>query len=120
MSLIPALRRSVLEPLWGRCGPSGATLLEVWQALEKSQHLPEKTLRKRQWDDLHDLLEFVYENNLFYRQRFDQAGVHPSSVRTPQDFRRVPILTKADVRSRANELLSQGFNPTELMQAKTG
>lgn len=118
--LIPAVRRSVLEPLWGRWSRSGATLLDEWRALEQSQHLPEKTLRERQGHQLKSLLEFVHENNGFYRQRLDEAAVAPSTLRSLEDFRRVPILTKAEVRSHATEMLSRGFDPTQLIRAKTG
>lgn len=50
-------------------------------------------LRRLRWT-----LRHAYENVPFYRQRFDQAGVHPDDCRELSDLARFPFTTKADLR----------------------
>ena len=41
---------------------------------------------------------WAYERSPFYRKRWDAAGFHPSQFRTIDDMRRIPIITKEDLR----------------------
>jgi phenylacetate-coenzyme A ligase PaaK-like adenylate-forming protein len=84
------------------------------------QYLSEQELHERQLSQLSDLLQFVYARNNFYRHRFNEAGIQPASVTSMEQFRRLPILTKGEVRARGRELLSDGFDATQLQKAKTG
>lgn len=42
-------------------------------------------------------LDRAYESIPFYRRRFDAAGVSPRDVRTLDDVRRLPLVTKEDI-----------------------
>ncbi|WP_345811876.1 phenylacetate--CoA ligase PaaK [Paraburkholderia sp. PREW-6R] len=43
-------------------------------------------------------LNHAYENSPVYRRKFDEAGVHPSEVKTLADLARFPFTTKTDLR----------------------
>ncbi|CAD6559940.1 phenylacetate--CoA ligase PaaK [Paraburkholderia metrosideri] len=43
-------------------------------------------------------LNHAYENSPVYRRKFDEAGVHPSEVKTLADLARFPFTTKKDLR----------------------
>ncbi|QFI69726.1 phenylacetate--CoA ligase PaaK [Sinorhizobium alkalisoli] len=43
-------------------------------------------------------LAHAYENSPFYRKRFDEAGVHPSDLKTLADLAKFPFTTKKDLR----------------------
>ena len=43
-------------------------------------------------------LNHAYENSPVYRKKFDEAGVHPSEVKTLADLARFPFTTKKDLR----------------------
>lgn len=47
---------------------------------------------------LRKTLERVYENNAFYKKTFDDAGVKIEDIKTIDDIRRLPFLTKQDIR----------------------
>ncbi len=43
---------------------------------------------------------YAYEESVFYRRKWDEAGFHPSHLRSLEDFEdRVPVVTKADLRA---------------------
>lgn len=50
-------------------------------------------LERMKWSLAH-----AYENSPFYRQRFDEAGVHPSDLKTLADLAKFPFTTKKDLR----------------------
>lgn len=43
-------------------------------------------------------LKHAYENSPFYRQRFDEHGVHPEDLKTLADIAKFPFTTKKDLR----------------------
>ena len=43
-------------------------------------------------------LTHAYENSPVYRRKFDEAGVHPSELKTLSDLSRFPFTTKKDLR----------------------
>ncbi len=58
---------------------------------------PEIRVRNLQLSKLKRVLRYAYQNLPFYRRRFDTAGIDPESVKTFEDFSRVPIFTKREV-----------------------
>ncbi len=60
--------------------------------------MPREKLRALQLERLRQTIERAYERVPFYRRRFDEAGITPSSIRSLDDVRRIPFLTKQDMR----------------------
>jgi len=82
----------------------GRKTLVYLKYLEKRQWFPEQKLRTIQWLMLKKLLEHVYNNVPYYRQKFIEIGVQPLDIKTPADFHQLPLLTKADIQEHENEL----------------
>lgn len=66
---------------------------------------PVETQSRADWETLklrllQEHLTHAYQNSPYYRASFDAAGVHPSQVRTLDDIRRFPFLTKQILRER--------------------
>ncbi len=55
-------------------------------------------LRALQFERLQWSLRHAYDNSPFYRQRFDQAGVHPDDLKSLQDLAKFPFTSKQDLR----------------------
>ena len=47
---------------------------------------------------LREVMAYAYANAPFYRKKWDEAGVHPDHVRSLEDFEKVPVVTKAELR----------------------
>jgi phenylacetate-CoA ligase len=60
--------------------------------------MPREALEAIQLRRLQTTVERVYANVPFYRERFTEAGVSPSDIRTIQDLRKLPFTTKQDLR----------------------
>jgi phenylacetate-CoA ligase len=47
---------------------------------------------------IRQVMAYAWESAPFYRRKWDEAGIHPSSIRSLEDFERVPVVTKAELR----------------------
>lgn len=116
--LFSPLRRHLMEPLDAL--RSGTPFLNYWKELERTQYLPEAALRRVQWERLTDLLAYVWDNNQFYRERMEQAGLTPETVTSPEEFRKIPVLSKECIRQNTLAMISRGYDVGSLMKFKTG
>jgi len=87
---------------WARGRPEGA----YRRALERSQYFDRDALRALQLRELRRLLVHAYEFVPFYRGRFDAAGFRPDRIRSLEELRELPELTKADIRAHLPDLVS--------------
>jgi phenylacetate-CoA ligase len=117
-NIMPLLRRNIFEKLYGL--KSHSPKLPYWHELEKTQFYPEERLLDIQWQRLREILQFVWEHNDFYRRRFQEAGCTPADIRSVEDMKRLPILTKEEIRGSTTSMVSSGFSVENLMRAKTG
>jgi phenylacetate-CoA ligase len=56
----------------------------------------------------------------FYRERLDAAGVTPESLRSLDDLHRIPLTTKADLRSRGQDFLTVPKTELVRLHASSG
>ncbi len=87
------------------------------RALERSQYLDPEALAALQWRQVQTLLVHAFDSVSFYRARFDAAGLRPEDIRSLDDFRRLPELTKEDIQRHLPDLLST--RPQRGVQKKT-
>lgn len=55
-------------------------------------------MRSLQGEQLQNMVELVYHNVPFYRQKLQNAGIEPGAIRTIDDLKHLPFTTKQDLR----------------------
>lgn len=60
--------------------------------------MPRKDLEELQSRRLRAVVRQVYDNNAFYRRKFDELGLKPSDIRGVEDIGKLPMTDKADIR----------------------
>ncbi|MBI2585123.1 MAG: phenylacetate--CoA ligase family protein [Rhodospirillales bacterium] len=55
----------------------------------------ERAILKR----LQQVMRYAYDRAPFYKRKWDEAGVHPDHIKSLDDFERVPVTTKAELRA---------------------
>ena len=88
--------------------------------LEQSQWWPAERLRDFQWQELQRLLQIVFDTVPYYRQKYAAAGVSLGDVRTWDDFRKLPTLTRQEVNANRQELCSTSYRGRLLPEATGG
>jgi phenylacetate-CoA ligase len=87
-------------------------------------------LRSQRWsrDELLDyrdgrvreLLTHCYSNVPYYRRVMDQAKLRPQDIRGAGDLHKLPLLTKADVRANAEDLVARSIADMRIAWTRTG
>ena len=57
-----------------------------------------KTIKTLQLERLQNTVRHVYNKVPLYRQKLDEAGISPDSIKTLADLKRIPFTTKTDLR----------------------
>jgi phenylacetate-CoA ligase len=47
---------------------------------------------------LRQVMRYAWDNAAFYRRKWGDAGIHPEQIRSLEDFERVPVVTKQELR----------------------
>jgi phenylacetate-CoA ligase len=109
--------RAVVGPLWAWWEKS--PYLTHYRRLRRADRDLPEVVRARQWEAVRAQLHHAYATVPFYRERFKAAGLRPEDVRTADDYRRLPVLTKADIRAHGPGLLSADYDRAQLHRKTT-
>ncbi len=64
----------------------------------KVETMPGTELRSIEEQKLRRQVSYLYENSMFYRKKFDAAGLKPDQIKTVDDLRLIPFTTKDELR----------------------
>ncbi len=67
--------------------------------LIRNQWLDDKDLLSRQERKFLAMVRFAYDNVPYYRAKYKAAGITPDDIRTLSDIRKLPFVTKDDLKS---------------------
>jgi phenylacetate-CoA ligase len=73
---------------------SERTWSQYWNP--RSETLPKEDLRRLQLVKLQRLVARAYERSPYHRRLYEQAGVTPDDIRSLDDLRRLPFMTRED------------------------
>ncbi|MGC1870123.1 MAG: hypothetical protein WA700_04125 [Acidobacteriaceae bacterium] len=110
--------RHVIHPLWAKV--NHPTFASYMREFERNQYLHPDDLRKLQLRRLRQQLIDAYRYVPFYRLRMTQAGLTPLDIRTHEDLRLLPVLTKRDIQDHQDLLVSSNIPPSKRQQNQTG
>ena len=117
--LYPSLFRNVLYPAY-ESGLRRRKTLRYLREYERNQWLSTDELLALQWHKLSALITHCWEHVPYYRGRWAEAGMRsPADIARLDDYARLPLLTKADMRRHASELVAKPY-VGKLMFKSTG
>lgn len=114
--MMQALAKHVFYPLWD--WKDRSTKLKRLEELEHAQWLPAAEKEKRQWEALQQIVEYARKHSAYYRRVLAEHGIN--DVRSMDDFTRIPVTTKDDIRRNQDAMISDQFRKEDLASAKTG
>lgn len=94
--------------------------LRYFREFERSQFLSEEEIRELQRQRLKKLLHHAYEQCPFYRQRFDQIGLHPTDICELEDILNLPTLEKSDIQKQHADMVARNWPAKDLVRNQTG
>lgn len=118
MSLYNYLDRYLFLPMGDLAG--GSRVAAELRRMQKEDFLPEEKIKAIQDAKLQRLVKHCYETVPYYKQLFDGLGVRPEDIRTREDLRVLPVLTKQIIRENYDNMLSRAVDPKRLRRSSTG
>ena len=116
-NLLPISLQNVIISIWGmrtRRQRHGKYFYEMLRFLKESEWWSQEQICDFQDRKLQQIVHHAYESVPYYRQMFDELGLHPQDIRSQQDLSKLPILTKDDVQRNYEELISRRFKRRDL------
>jgi phenylacetate-CoA ligase len=118
MTVYPVILDSVLMPAYDQV--RGREYTKRSKLLRTSQWWDPERVQQFQWDELTRLLAHVFESVPYLRHKYQSAGIGLRDVRTWEDFRRLPPLTREEVNEHGRELCSTTYKRPLLPHATGG
>jgi len=118
MSIYNLLDRHILLPL-GDC-VYGSCVKKELMKLEKNDFISEIELQKIQDEKLQRLIRHCYKTVPYYTNLFNSIGIKPDDIRTREDLKKIPILTKQIIRDNYDDLFSMAIDPKRRRKSSTG
>jgi len=78
--------------------------------LEKTERLSRKELLELQTRELKRIINYTYYNVPYYKRMFRKYNIKPDDIKTIEDLKKIPILTKEDIRYNFKSLISQKYH----------
>jgi phenylacetate-CoA ligase len=91
-----------------------------FRELNRSQWQPRELVLDEQWQSLRRLVRHAYDHVPFYRKRMDSVGLDPAQMNSVEDYRRLPVLTRDDLRSHREQLVATTFARDRLTSNGSG
>jgi phenylacetate-CoA ligase len=86
--------------------PGGLAVRRKLRELERTQWFSREELEMWQLARIQKLLKYAYDCVPYYRNLYQRLDIHPEDIKTLQDFQSLPFLTKEDVNSNWDALIS--------------
>lgn len=111
--------RRVLFPLY-ESGLRHRPTLRYLNEYERNQWLSGDEVAELQWQKLKRLVEHCWREVPYYQRRWKALGVCPDDLRSFDDYARLPILTKAEVRANFDDLHAPSLRANLLYKSTGG
>ncbi|MGQ9722181.1 MAG: phenylacetate--CoA ligase family protein [Candidatus Jordarchaeum sp.] len=71
-------------------------ITEYWNPIVET--MPMEDLKELQLKKIKNQIRYCYRNSSYTRKRFEEKGLTPEEIKTWDDFRKIPVFRKQDVR----------------------
>ena len=104
MDLYKPICKNIIVPLWAKWERS--PYLKHVNYLMESQYYSIEKIREIQLQKVKQIIGHAYSNCEYYNRTYKKAGIHPSDIKTFEDFLSVPILDKDTVKNSVQALIA--------------
>lgn len=111
------ISKHVFFPLWEI--KDGAHRRQYLRELRASQWLDTAELRRLQWDRLREAVAYAFQHCAYYKEQWGKSGFD-GTLRDLEQFRRLPLLSKLQIRENSAGLISDEHSRESLVESRTG
>lgn len=97
----------------------GNKFKSVFSELEKTQHFSKDQIIEYQTNKFLSIVKHAYQTVPYYKNLFNKHAIKLSDIRSLEDAKKIPLLTKNDIKKNFNDLISSKFTRKELVMGGT-
>jgi len=94
--------------------------LEWLKKAEKQQWDSREEILERQFRSLREMIKYAFEHVKYYKKLFNDHQINPENIKSPEDVKAIPILTKRDIQKNLHDLLSDACPASRRYQDASG
>lgn len=95
-------------------------MYKTYKQLMKNQWLDIEQIRKIQQKKLRYLVNYAYKNVSYYKKLFDETGISPTDIKSPEDLKKLPLTNKSALQTlKLDCITSRSFCHDELIHEHT-
>ncbi len=111
--------RNFLSPLYENCLKK-RNYLAYRKFLNDSQWWTKEKLLQFQKEELDRLLQHVYSEVPYWKKRFEKLQMTPEDIKSYDDFIKLPLITKEDIRNNRKNMVAASFEGKTWTKATGG
>jgi phenylacetate-CoA ligase len=81
--------------------------------------LDQEQMKVHQFSAIKRLLDIAYYHTDFYRRKYNAVGIHPNDIKTWEDFKHVPTVTKDELITCSSEFVDKRVKNNHLIISKS-
>lgn len=112
------VRLSVVYPLAEKV--KGTNSMEWYHRIQEMNTWSPEQIRTWQEAQLRRIVDQAYNHTMYWKRIFDERGLKPSDIRTMEDLKKLPILTKDDIRAHYEEIVPDNVKEFRYRKDQTG
>lgn len=118
MSIYSYLDKHLLLPIADVVMSRGIS--KEWKVMREAEIFSEKQLFDFQSRRLQALVKHCYLHVPYYRNMFNTLDLKPDDIKTREDLRKIPVLTKQIIRDHYDELVADNISEYNVADGSTG
>jgi phenylacetate-CoA ligase len=107
MSLYVQLYQRLLWPTYDRL--RGRQTHRLYKQAQQNQWKSPEELHQLQWRELQALLRHADQHSPWHRSRWQTLGISAAGIRSPDDFAKLPPVTRQDIQAHRDEMLAENY-----------
>lgn len=112
------IRLSVIYPFAEQI--KGTNSMAWYHRIQEMNTWNREEIRAWQNEQLRRIIDQAYNHTVYWKRIFDEHGLKPSDIRTVEDLKKLPILTKKDIFAHYEEMVPDNVEQFPHRKERTG
>jgi phenylacetate-coenzyme A ligase PaaK-like adenylate-forming protein len=97
----------------------GKEYYDFFNLLKLNEKKSIEEIKQYQFEKLKKIINIAYINTAFYKDKYDRVNFHPSMLNSLDDIKKIPVLTKNEIRNNALAMINKQIDIKSLTKGFT-
>lgn len=110
--------KNILFPIIDR--GSFSAINSFYDKLIADQYMERSMIEDIKFYKMKNMVVHAFNNTEFYKKRFIDFGISPQNIKSFDDFKKIPVLTRDDINQNLDQLIAKNYRSNEIHYSTTG